>query len=510
MIGRELPGTEGAAFPFWSPDSQSIGFFAAGKLKRVRMSGNVPTVICDVGRGRGGSWNSEDTIIFNSVNDGPLLRVSAAGGVPAAVTTVRKSKGENSHRWPWFLPGGRQFLYFVRADDPAIEGVYVGSLERGEEKIRLLQTNSNAIYVHGRTGAAGYLAWVEQGNLTVQPFDPGRVRLSGRVVTVAEGVPLDNVFRISPVAGAADVLVYGVPSEAEHRLTWYTGDGKVAGTIGGPDNWETVRFSRDGSRVAVWRPFFGIRRGGISIIDVGTGVATPFAASFPGAWSPDGRRIAYAWSQSGNPNVFLKDVLTAEPAIRLTNSANSQMVLDWSSDGQLLLYVEHSNDLSSRLTSNLMVLPLTGGREPVRYAGTSSGQPLGQFSPNAGWIAYTSADDGRTQVYVESFPPGRGKWQVSNAGGDHPRWTRDGKELYYVAPDGMLMSLPVRPDSEASPFGSPVARFKISLPQPNYFAGSPYDIAKDGRILALTRSVESARSSFTVLVNWAEALAMKP
>jgi Tol biopolymer transport system component len=504
LATRELPGTEGATFPFWSPDSQSIGFFAAGKLKRVAITGGMPAVICDVGRGRGGSWNAQDTIIFNSVNDGPLLRVSATGGVPEAVTAVNKEKGENSHRWPWFLPDGQRFLYYVRAEDAGVEGLYLGSLDDRREKRRLLQTRSNGVYINGARPSSGYLAWVQQGNLVAQPMDPTTIRLSGRPVSLAENVVLEPALRIADIAAAADVLVYRAGEEPSRQLTWYDREGKVVSTLGAPEAWLTMRMSPDGSQILVSRPFSANRWGGMGIIDLATGIATPFLAAFPGSWSPDGRKIAYTWSASGAPNIYVKPVATRVEGTRLTQSGNSQSVLDWSHDGRFLLYVEHSNDISTGLQSNLMIAPTSGEGRPIRYAATSTREPKAQFSPDGSWIAYTSAEDGRTQVYVESFPSGKGKWQVSHTGGDHPRWASDGRELFYLTGDGTLMAVPIRPNSLPSHFGIPTALFKVQVSS-TYFAGSPYDVAAGGRILALAYSGER-RSSLTMLLNWTQLL----
>ena len=183
LIARELPGTDGATFPFWSPDGGSLGFFAGGKLKRIEVAGGLPTVICDVGLGRGGTWNEEGVILFNSVNDGPLLRVSANGGTPVPLTTVDKAQGENSHRWPQFLPGGRRFLYFVRTDSPEKSGVYLGIVgsDAGQKTV-VLRAPTNAIYVPNRGAPSGQLLWVRDGTLVAQPFDPEQDQTTGEPV----------------------------------------------------------------------------------------------------------------------------------------------------------------------------------------------------------------------------------------------------------------------------------------------------------------------------------------
>ena len=197
---RELPGTEGAVFPFWSPDSRSVGFVAGGKLKRVDIESGLSSVICGVGRGRGGTWGIDGSILFNSVNDGPLLRVSATGGEPVPLTRLDASREENSHRWPNFLPDGRRFLYFIRSANRQTEGVYVGTLDRPEERTQLLRSSSSAIYASSSDGKSGYLVWVKEGALISQRLNSRETHLDGEPVTLTDGVNFDNIGSLSDVS----------------------------------------------------------------------------------------------------------------------------------------------------------------------------------------------------------------------------------------------------------------------------------------------------------------------
>jgi serine/threonine protein kinase len=497
LSSRELLGTETATFPFWSPDSRFVAFFATGKLKRVDVETGVITVICDVGLGRGGTWNEQGTIIFNSVNDGPLLTVSAGGGKPTPLTTLDTSRQENSHRWPFFLPDGRRFLYFIRASDADAGGVYLGSLDDPVEKIRILNAPSNAVFSPPGEQRPGYVAWVRDGNLMAQPFDLGTRRVAGEPVALAPGVRFNPAGRNGEISVSSDgTLVYGTESDAEYRLTWIARDGKPLATIGQPAPYETASLSPDGTQVAVWQ-------GGIAVIETSRGIATPVVGGWWGAWSPDGQRLAFTTGPSGPPNVFTIPVNGHGERERLTESPNTQIVLDWSRDGRFLIYAEQPNDPASATKSGLWVLPLAD-RKPFQLVQTAYRQAHAQFSPDGRWIAYTSTESGRAEIHVQSFAGGRMKWRISTNGGDFPRWRPDGSELLYVAPDQTLMSTLVQRAADTIQFGQPSPLFKLTFPAANWgsISGSPYDIAADGRLLGFTPAGDSGAEELVVLSNW--------
>jgi Tol biopolymer transport system component len=509
LRARELPGTDGATFPFWSPDSRSIAFFAAGKLRRVDVASGFSTVICDVGSGRGGTWSENGTILFNSVNDGPLLRVAASGGTPAPLTRVDQAHSENSHRFPFFLPDGRKFLFYVRANED-VSGVYLGSLDRPQEKIQLFRSPTAAIFAPGANGASGHLVWVENGALMVRPFDPERGQFKGEALPLAERVRLNYpAGRYAEISAARNgTIVYGISGDVLRQLTWHTRDGKTSGTIGPPDSYAGLRFSPNGKQLAVVRAASAAHPEGIALMDVARGIATPLVEAFWGAWSPGGERIAFTGGTSaGSPKVQLVAIDGAQKREQLTYSNGSEMVLDWSRDGRFILYWEQSNDLPATRRPMLWVLPVSD-RKPFPFAPGPPQNPTAQFSPDGRWIAYSSRDSGRVEVYVQGFPTGA-KWQVSNEGGGYPRWTKDGRELVYLSLDRTLTSVSVHPSGNGLDFTTPSPLFKISLPAA--FTGSrgddtsyPFDLSSDGqRILALAASGESAPQMLVLLSNWA-------
>jgi serine/threonine protein kinase len=498
LAARRLPGTEGAAYPFWSPDSRSVGFFAESKLKRIDVAGGLPTVICSVGLGRGGTWNAEGTILFNSVNDGPLLRVSAAGGTPTPVTTVDTAQRENSHRWPQFLPGGRHFLYYVRGNGGA---VYLGSLDRPQEKTRLLTSSTNAVYSADQDQPSGHLFWVRDGVLMAQPFDAERGQLKGEAVTVADGAGSGNASKLAYVSVSNDaVLFYGGNDVRRYQLSWYSRDGKPLGAMGEAAPYSDLRISPDGKRVALWR--------GTDVwqIDIARGIST--RVTFDGAssvpiWSPDSQRIVY--DKGAPPNLFSRAANGTGTEQRLFESKESLEPEDFSPDGKFLLYHFSSNDVSSKTQVGFGLFSTTGDPKPVPFLTGPFRPSHGLFSPNGNWIAYTSDESGRNEIYARSFPAGEFREQVSTRGGDFVRWRKDGRELFYIAADGKVMSVAVGIAASSLEFDSPKVLFSIpvALPNQGFEQLYSYDVMPDGqRFLVFVPSEEVESPPMTIVLNW--------
>jgi eukaryotic-like serine/threonine-protein kinase len=502
QAAHELPGTDGAAFPFWKPDSRSLGFFASGKLRRVDIAGGTPSEICDVPAGRGGTWNADDVIVYNAVNDGPLLQVPATGGAPRPLTALDATRHENSHRNPMFLPDGRHFLYFIRSDDREIRGIYIGSIERPQERTRVVPSDFSGVYSPGLDARSGYLLWLRNGALVAQPLDTKRFTVSGEPVTVADSIrQIGAPNALSPVSVSGDgTLVYGSSPEPHYQLTWYARDGKPVGTVGTPDAYLDARISPDGQRIAVVRGDTSEARSDVWLMDVGRGV--PNRITFEGAlasglaWAPNSQRVAYL-NAGSPPNLFVQGVTTAGAAERLVSSRNTQNFPDWSPDGRFLLYAENVNDSSSTTRTDLQLLSLDGAQSITPYLQTPFAETRGRFSPNGKWVAYTSDESGRNDVYIQSFPVGGPKRRISRQGGDFARWRQDGKELFYTALDNTLMAVPIQADSNSLADGDPKPLFKIAG------RAGTYDVAPEGqRILALPPARDDAPASMTIVVNW--------
>jgi eukaryotic-like serine/threonine-protein kinase len=481
---------------------QVNGFFSSGKLRRIDIAGGTPTEIYDVPVGRGGTWNADGVIVYNAVNDGPLLQVPATGGAPTPLTTLDVTRQENSHCNPTFLPDGRHFLYFIRSDDREIRGIYVGSVERPQERIRVVPSDFSGVYSPGLDDRSGYLLWLRNGALVAQPFDAERFTVSGEAVTVADSIrQVGGPNAFSPVSvSRGGTLVYGSSPEPHYQLTWYTRDGKPVSTMGAPDAYLGLRISPDGQQVAVHRVDPSARAGDIWLMDLERGV--PNRVTFEGAndnglaWSPDRGRVAYP-NAGSPPNLFVQGVTAAGSTGSLVSSQNTQTFPEWSPDGRFLLYAENVNDPSSTTRTDLQLLSLDGARTITPYLRTSFAETRGRFSPDGKWVAYTSDESGRGEVYVQTFPVGGPKRRISSQGGDFARWRQDGKELFYTAADNTLMAVLVQAVPNSLTVGEPKPLFKISG------RAGTYDVAPDGkRILALPPAGDNAASSMTVVVNW--------
>jgi len=516
LAAQPLAGTEGAYFPFWSPDSRGIGFFAEGKLKKIEASGGPPQTLCDAGNGRGGSWSRAGVIVFAPVFNSPLVQVPAAGGEPKPVTQMNASRQEFSHRWPQFLPDGRRFLYFNQSGQPEHQGIYLGSLDSKEmsakQKRRLVATDSSAAYAGPATGP-GYLLFLRERVLLAQRFDASKLELSGEAFPVAEPVGVDALAWQSRFSvSESGVLVYDSSGGSNRHLVWLDRSGKPLQTLGSPGTYWNLDLSPDGRRVAANRTDPQTGSGDIWLFDLarGSNPRFTFHPALEGAplWSPDGSRIAFFSSRDGPYNLYQKATSGAgEEQLLLKTNAN-KWPTDWSRDGRFLLYTE----LDPKTRADLWLLPLTGEtknteRKPVPFLRTEFDERNARFSPDGKWMAYQSNESGRYEIYMRAFspnqPPGGGRWQVSTGGGVEPRWRRDGKELFYLAPDRKLIAVEVKAG----------ANFEAGIPRPLFqtrvFPGrivaARYDVTADGQRFLVNSEVEEGEAA-TVILNWPAAL----
>jgi Tol biopolymer transport system component len=502
---RPLTGTEGASYPFWSPDTRAIGFFTADKLKRIDLTGGASQVLADVPGARGGTWSRDGVIVF-APQQSVLMQVAATGGTPTALTEL--APGEGSHRWPQFLPDGRRFLFYVGLGQPSTHGVYVGSLD-GRQPTRLLAGEAAAVYA-----PPGLLLRVEQGALVAHPFDAERGVVSAQSVRLAQSVAEDDgTFRSAFSVSEAGVLAYRTSGLARRQIVWVDRTGKVTGVVRPPDDARvsSPELTRDGKRIAVHR---GYMQGNVDVwlIDVATGVLTQFtfdAANDAGAvWAPDGKRIVFGSSRNGKYGLFEKPSNLAADERALPVTGQDTIPLDWSSDGAFLLYASQD----PKTGSDLWALPLVGGSKPLPVVQTRFDERQGQFSADGRWVAYVSNESGSDEVYIQAFPGPGGKRLVSAAGGSDPRWRRDGQELFYVARDNKLMAVSIEIGADRSTLspGAPVALFQtrfaiganITL---GWLSKPQYAVAPDGRFL-MNVTVEDPAAPITIFQNWTTLL----
>jgi Tol biopolymer transport system component len=488
-VVKNLPGTEDAAYPFWSPDSRNIAFFAGGMLKKIDVAGGSPQTICDAPVGRGGSWGPDGRILVGPNIKSGLYMVSAAGGRLTQVTDPPKPTSYG-HRWPFFLPDGEHFLFSIFGD-----GLYAGSLKSKDHQL-LVSGASNGAY------ADGYVFYVKEGTLFGQRFDPKRFQVSEQPITISSGMGNFNgrsygVFSISQNG----VLAYRT-GEIRAQLTWFDRSGKQLGTVGPPDYFTEFDLSADNERLVSSR---GTLAGSsdIWILDLARGNLSPLThrggSTGSASWSPDGKSIVFTSDHNGRTDVFQTDLSGAGEEKLLYESDGDKYVDDWSRDGKFVLFEEEPPDGKS----DLWVMPMTADHKPFPYLQSSFIKAHARFSPDGRWVAYGSNESGTSEIYVESFPAGHGKWKLSNQGGDQSYWSRNGKELFYISLDRKLMAVPVRIGA-AFEAGVPKALFQTHVPyltvadERNNFLPS-----HDGqRFLVNNIDEQAGLRPITVVVNW--------
>ena len=488
---RLLLGTEGASYPFWSPDGRSIGFFAEDRLLRLDLGGGEPSVICSTQTGRGATWTQDGRIVFGGPSG--LFLVPAAGGSPTQITKVDSASGEVGHRWPEVLPGGH-FLYWVAGDKPENSKVYVSSLSDPGKRVQLLASNGNAVYAPGGDGK-DYLLWLRGETLVAQEIDVDGLKLSGVPHAIAEPVSVNALSgKVSLTASAKGTLVFNSASNMTGQLTWFDRAGRPTGTLVEPGEYSTFRLSSDGLRVVAARD----RNGGVDLwmLEADRNLANRLTSNsgvsmFP-VWFPDSRTLLFG---GGNPrNLFVKDPGGSER--RLTQSHLQQIPMDVSRDGRLALYYE----VAPGTQRDLWTLPLTpGDTAPQPYLTTAFNESFGMFSPEPSphWIAYQSDESGPYEVYIDSFPQPSGRVRVSTTGGSYPQWGKGGNELFYVSADRKLMAVDLKLASGSVQASRPRELFRIAFGDDSF---SPYEATQDGQRFLVR--VMPDRPSLSVIVNW--------
>ena len=467
LEAHPLPGTEGAIFPFWSPDGRSLGFFADTKLKSIDLNGESAQVIADAPFGRGGAWGPGGVILFSPTTQSALLRVSASGGAPVPVTKIDAAQ-HTSHRWPFFLPDGKHFLYLTIHHDPSKSSsntLYYASLD-GRENRPLFRSQSNAVY------AAGYLLFARGDQLMAQAFDPAAGKFSDEPRIVARGVMNDvSTWHMDASASDQGVLVFGTGGNADLQLIWMDRSGKQVGTIADKlTNLQTARISPQGDRIALQ---IDTGANDIWVLDLARGVRTrltfgPVSNASP-IWSPDGKWIAYESDRNGHSTLYRKPADGSGAEELLLTDDQVTTPTDWSQDNKYLLYSRGGG-----IDSQVWALPLQGERKPQLVAAHAAATLANRarLSPDGLWFTYASSESGGVEVYVVAFGGGQGKWQVSAHGGAQPEWSKDGKELYYMDPTYNLFAVPVKEVAEhcssaqrsrSSPTGHPRKCSTMSL-----------------------------------------------
>jgi serine/threonine protein kinase len=508
---QPLPGITNARSPFWSADSRRVGFYSGGKLETVSVNGGPAQVLCDASlSGYGGAWNSDGVILFVG-NSGPLQRVNASGG---ACTPVMKGGADENDDSPAFLPDGKHFLYRAKGGDESARGIYVASLDNPAGQ-RLLTDQSSVVFAPSTHGSRqGYLLFLRGTTLTAQPFDTGTLQLAGDAFPVADQVAMDFNSQVAASASSNGILFYLSNLVRDNQLTWFDRSGKVLGTVGPHGLQNGVSLSPDDKVVAIGRNFSGSDNE-LWLEDLVRGGATPFTfdpTHGRGAvWSPDGAQIIFATTDG---TLYRKDANGGGPEEPLLAGGDPKYPSDWSRDGRFLLYT----DQDTKTGADIWVLPDPSGKsgesKPFPFLQTQFMESQAQFSPDGRWIAYASNKSGQEEIYVRPFsgqPSGSaGEWKISTDGGADPRWSADGKELFYLArePSGHfkneLMAVPIHTIGAATfEAGAPKPLFDFVytgiVPQANVFG---YAVAADGRRFLVNPSVNPITTTLNVIVNW--------
>jgi eukaryotic-like serine/threonine-protein kinase len=493
IAGHTLPGTEGAIFPFWSPDGSAVAFFADRKLKRIALDSEVVEVVADVGVPRGGAWKSDGTILLAPNLTNPIFRVPASGGTPIELTHLEP--GQNDHRAPFLLPGEQHFLYYARGT-PQVRGVYVARID-GSERHRLLDADAAAVY------ASGHLLFPRQGELFAQAFDPKRLALGGSAFRVAPTIAVNaGVSLASLAASSSGAVAYGKAAELRTQVIWFDRSGKRLAPLGAPDITSVANpaLSPDGRQLA----FSNVTASNWDIWSTDDRGATRRLTSDPAldffpVWSADGRRVIFQSTRGKAADLYSISLNDGVETLLLTDE-RSKSPTDVSPDGRFLLF----NAATASGLSDVWLLELSGGRASRPLVQTRFDDREAQFSPDGKWIAYQSSDSGRAEIYVQPFPGPGDRTQVSIAGGTQVRWGRRGLELLYVTVDQRLMSVAASASADgAIRLGAPVPMFRTSFDPSALQGRQQYVLSADNqRVLMNVPVAGRAPSPIVVLPNW--------
>jgi len=498
LEARAIPGTGGAINPFFSPDGQSLGFSAEGKLKKVSVNGGGATTLGDAAALRGASWGSQGAIVFTPSFGAPAQEMPEAGGTPHPLILI--DKGEYP-LWPELLPDGKAVV-FASGASPSSNRIAVRVTGTGEQRILVPVPGST----QPRYAASGHLLYVQGSTLMAAPFDARRQVLTGEAVPVVENVPVSTntaAAQYSISAMGTLVYVFGGSQANQSRLVWVSRDGKEQPLAAPPHVYGAPRISPDGRKVAV---AIADQGGQVWVYELAQDTMTRF--TFEGStnnnpeWTPDGSRIAFTSDKDGPRSVFWQKADGSGGLEKLTSSEYLRAPISWSADGQLLSFIE----VNPTTGNDIWVLDMKD-RKAVPFLRTPFNE-VGWFSPDGRWMAYNSNESGRYEVYVQPYPGPGGKWQISTDGGMDARWSANGRELTYRNGDKMMaVDITTQPEFSA---GKPKVLFAGPYipPSPNF---SYYDVSADGQRFLMLKPTEQAQAATQIVVvqNWFEELKQK-
>ena len=497
---RALKGTEGAEYPFWSPDGRSVGFFANNQLQRIERDGGAPQALATAITPAGGTWNRDGVILYVPNDNGGVFQVSAGGGESRMVTPHRTPP--LATRLPQFLPDGRRFLFYVaRGGEPA--GVYVGELASDAIQ-RILSTTAPAVY------GSRHLWFIRDGALVAQAFDPATLALSGPIMPVADRV-LAGLLGNSISTSVAGPIAYRASLERAtppsiRQLVWFDRSGKQMGTAGEPGAAASnPSLSPDGRSLLLQRTVQG--NIDLWLIDLQRNVSSrltdnPGIDSMP-VWSPDNNRVIFTSASTSGVGLAIATLNKARPQepfpLPFDDGVKAVIPSDWSTDGRFILYTRFNESPS---TTDVWALPMEGERKPLPVGTTTYNERDAQFSPDGKWVAYESDEAGSPEIYLQPFPGPGAKQRVSVAGGTQVRWQRDGRELFYIAADENLMAVAVDLTATPPSVGTPARLFKTNISPIRSISRQQYVVSRDGQRFLILTDEEGPVPPITLLFNW--------
>ncbi len=495
---QSLAGTEDAYAPFWSPDSRYLAFFAGGKLKKIDTAGGPPQIVCDAVSARGGSWGRGGVIVFAPMANGVLYKVPAAGGAPTRITAF--ATNETSHRWPFFLPDGKHFIFLALSGGSFynVSSIHAMSIE-STARTKLVATSSSAAYA-----PPGYLLFRSGQTLMAQPFDATQLRLTGEVFPVADEVRSTSFnATVFSVSEQGELAYQSGGALGLSQLQWFDRSGKLIGNIGAPADYRFASISHDGKKIAVAVTEQNMSTADIWTVDLARGTSTrltfdPANDFFP-LWAPDDKYVYFTSNRKDAGDVYRKGASGLGQDEEVIRMPGFTIGTDLSLDGRFIAF--QNIDPESKTGFDLWTYSLAD-KKPVPFLQTQFLESNAHFSPNGKWLAYQSDESGKLQIYVQSFPASGGKWQVSTEGGFRPRWGPKGDEILYEAPGGKLMLTPV----------TTAATFEAGIPKPLFDMhpkGGPdqhFALSPDGQRILVNNSIkDEVKLPITLVQNWTSA-----
>jgi Tol biopolymer transport system component len=506
-----IAGTEGGTNPFWSPDGQYLAYFAAKSLRIVRLKDLATETICKLeGLNGGGTWNKDGTILFSKGPDDGLYRVAAkAGSTPVPVLKVSVTRNETGYLWPQFLPDDKHFLFFVQTDTTETTGVYAGALDPAEYRL-LFSSETNAVYsaLPDSSGQKnGYLLYIAGRKLMGQGFNAPRLGLAGDPMTLADDIGAVRSLSLAPISVANNAtLVYQSTGKPTRHMVWFDRNGNEISEVREAGEWGPARISTDGKRAIVAKLSQSEESADLWTVDAAgaTQITTTAAHETTPVWSPDGARIACSIRNTGDgsDDLFVMAAEGGKPDLLFRSSAQKHPT-DWSRDGRYIFF----NALSDSTKWDVWALS-TADRHAGPILDTVNSERDAVLSPDGKWLAFDADDNNRIEVYVQPFnginSEQKKRWKISTNGGGTPKWSADGKELFFITASGRVMSAAVHASGDNFETDAPVKLFQ-TRPIPKQW--NLFDVSADGQRFLLNLPLEWTNSSqIQVMTNWTEKL----